>query len=146
MDKNERTSDTVDQYIAGFPLDVQDILQKIRAIIKEEAPAAAERIAYGMPTYTMDKNLIHFAAYAKHIGVYPTPTGIETFKDELSLYKNAKGSVQFPLSLPIPYELIRRIARYRVEEKANKNKPRASADAPDTVTQKMAVDRCTNGI
>ncbi len=123
MDTNERTSDTVEQYIAGFPPDVQHILQTIRAIIKEEAPDSTERIAYGMPTYTMDKNLIHFAGYAKHIGVYPTPTGIEAFKDELSAYKNAKGSVQFPLSLPIPYELIRRITRYRVEEQAKKSKP-----------------------
>ncbi len=123
MEKNDRTCDTVEQYLASFPQDVQLILQTIRAIIKEEAPAATERIAYGMPTYTMEKNLIHFAAYAKHIGVYPTPTGIAAFKDELSAYKNAKGSVQFPLSLPIPYDLIRSIARYRVEEQANKNKP-----------------------
>lgn len=122
MEKNERTSDTVEQYIAGFPLDVQDILKKIRAIIKEEAPAAAERMAYGMPTYTAEKNLIHFAGYARHIGVYPTPTGIEAFKGELAAYKNAKGSVQFPLSLPIPYDLIRRIARYRVEELADQMK------------------------
>jgi len=123
MDRIESTCDTVDTYIAGFPPDVQHILQKIRAIIKEEAPDATERIAYGMPTYTMVKNLIHFAGYAKHIGIYPTPTGIEAFKDELSGYKNAKGSVQFPLSLPIPYELIRRITRYRVEEQSNKSKP-----------------------
>ena len=122
MDKNEHTSDTVDQYIAGFPPDVQHILQTIRAIIKEEAPSATERIAYGMPTYTMEKNLIHFAGYARHIGVYPTPTGIEAFKDELSAYKNAKGSVQFPLNDSIPYDLIRRIARYRVAEQASQTK------------------------
>ena len=123
MDKNEHTSDTVDQYIAGFPPDVQHILQTIRAIIKEEAPAATERIAYGMPTYTMEKNLIHFAAYARHIGIYPTPTGIEAFREELSAYKNAKGSVQFPLSLPIPYDLIRSITRYRAAEQTSQNKP-----------------------
>jgi len=121
MEKNERTCTTVDQYITGFPPDVQDILQKIRTIIKEEAPAAAERIAYGMPTYTLDKNLIHFAAYARHIGVYPTPTGIDAFRDELAAYKNAKGSVQFPLSETIPYDLIRRITRYLVAEQASRN-------------------------
>lgn len=123
MEKNERRYDTVEMYIAGFPPDVQDILQKIRAIIKEEAPAAAERIAYGMPTYTLEKNLIHFSAYGRHIGVYPTPTGIDAFKDELAAYKNAKGSVQFSLSEPIPYDLIRRITRYRVAEQASQNKP-----------------------
>jgi uncharacterized protein YdhG (YjbR/CyaY superfamily) len=123
MNKNERTCDTVEQYITGFPPDVQEILQKIRIIIKEEAPSATERIAYGMPTYTMEKNLIHFAGYARHIGLYPTPTGIDAFRDELAAYKNAKGSVQFPLSEPIPYDLIRRIARYRVAEQASQNKP-----------------------
>jgi uncharacterized protein YdhG (YjbR/CyaY superfamily) len=123
MNKNERTCDTVEQYITGFPPDVQEILQKIRTIIKEEAPSATERIAYGMPTYTMEKNLIHFAGYARHIGLYPTPTGIDAFRDELAAYKNAKGSVQFPLSEPIPYDLIRRIARYRVAEQASQNKP-----------------------
>ncbi|OHD28363.1 MAG: hypothetical protein A2Y38_26195 [Spirochaetes bacterium GWB1_59_5] len=123
MDKNARVCDTVDQYIASFPEDVQDILLTIRAIITEEAPAATERIAYGMPTYTAGKNLIHFAAYAKHIGVYPTPSGMEAFKDELAAYKNAKGSVQFPLKDPIPYDLIRRIARYRVEEQTSQRKP-----------------------
>ncbi len=122
MEKNDRTCDTVDQYIAGFPPDVQHILQTIRAIIKEEAPAAIERIAYGMPTYTMEKNLIHFAGYDRHIGIYPTPTGIEAFKDELSSYKNAKGSVQFSLKDPIPYDLIHRIARFRVAEQASLTK------------------------
>jgi len=116
MDKDNRVCRTVNEYIAGFPPEVQDILQTIRAIIKEEAPAAIERIAYGMPTYTMEKNLIHFAGYARHIGIYPTPTGIEAFKIQLSGYKNAKGSVQFPLRTDIPFELIRRIVRYRVEE------------------------------
>lgn len=114
MEKQIRTSSAVDEYINGFPEKTREILQKIRAIIKEEAPAAVERIAYGIPTYTMKANLIHFAGYTKHIGIYPTPDGMVAFQTELSGYKNAKGSVQFPLARDIPYDLIRRMVEYRV--------------------------------
>lgn len=113
---------TIDEYIALFPQDVQVILNRIRAIIREEAPQAQEKISYQMPTFYLNGNLVHFAAFKRHIGVYPTPTGIEAFQDELAAYKWAKGSVQFPLDQPIPYELIRRIVQFRVAENQKKQR------------------------
>jgi uncharacterized protein YdhG (YjbR/CyaY superfamily) len=110
------TAESIDEYIAGFPQDVREILQQIRMTIREAAPGAQETINYGIPTFTLRGNLVHFAAFAKHIGFYPTPSGIEKFKDELSVYESAKGSVQFPLDQPMPYDLIGRIVRFRVEE------------------------------
>lgn len=107
---------TIDEYIAGFPPEVQAILQQIRATIRAAAPEAEEAIAYQMPTFRLKGNLVHFAAYKNHIGLYPTPTGVEQFKDELAQYKGAKGSVQFPLGRPMPYDLIDRIVRFRVAE------------------------------
>jgi uncharacterized protein YdhG (YjbR/CyaY superfamily) len=109
-----RKNPEVDAYINAFPHEVQTILEKLREMILKEAPEATERMAYGMPTYTMKKNLIHFAGYKKHIGIYPTPEGIEAFKDELSPYKNSKGAVQFPLDKPMPWALIREMIEYRV--------------------------------
>ena len=97
MDEAKRGFSTVDEYIATFPPEVQFILRRIRAIIKDAAPEAQERIAYGIPTYSMGTNLVHFAAFKHHIGLYPTPAGIEAFANELSGYSNAKGSVRFPL-------------------------------------------------
>jgi uncharacterized protein YdhG (YjbR/CyaY superfamily) len=111
---------SIDDYIAAFDPEVQDILIKIRNLIKELAPEATEKISYQMPTFYLNGNLVHFAAYQKHIGFYPTPSGIEAFQEELSKYKGAKGSVQFPLNQPIPYDLIRRIVLYRLEEARNK--------------------------
>lgn len=107
---------TIDEYIVQFPEDIQKILQKIRSVIKEAAPDATEKISYQMPTFFLKGNLVHFAAFKSHIGFYPIPSGIEKFQDELSQYKGGKGSVQFPLDKPIPYDLIRRITIYRVEE------------------------------
>lgn len=109
----------IDEYIAQFPSDIQEILQKIRHIIKEVAPDAKEKISYGIPTFYLKKNLIHFAAFKHHIGLYPTSSGISAFEKELNSYKNARGSVQFPLDKPIPYELIKKIAMFRVEESKN---------------------------
>lgn len=111
---------TIDEYIAGFPPDIQKILQEIRMTIKKAAPDAGEAIKYQMPTFTLKGNLVHFAAFKKHIGFYPVPTGIEAFKDELSVYKTAKGSVQFPLDKPIPFDLISRIVKFRVKENLDK--------------------------
>lgn len=105
---------TIDEYIAQFPDDVQEILSQIRAVVREAAPQATEKISYQMPTFHLDGNLVHFAAYPHHIGFYPTPAGIEAFKDELSGYKSSKGAVQFPLDRPIPYDLISRIVKFRV--------------------------------
>lgn len=116
MNSEQTSPKTIDEYIAGFPEDVQEILQKVRQTIKAAAPNAQETINYQMPTFTLNGNLVHFAAFKNHIGFYPTPTGIEQFKDELSVYKGAKGSVQFPLDKPMPYDLIRRIVAFRVEE------------------------------
>lgn len=107
----------VDKYIEGFPADVQDILVKIRVLIRETAPMAVESMAYGMPAYkTSGKPLVYFAAFKNHIGFYATPSGHEKFANELSSYKQGKGSVQFPIDRPIPYDLIRRIVVFRIEE------------------------------
>ncbi len=115
MSANQKSKE-IDAYIAGFPPEVQEILEKIRMTIREAAPDAAETISYQMPTFTLKGNLVHFAAFKKHIGFYPAPTGIEAFKDELSVYKGGKGSVQFPLDQPIPFDLIGRIVEFRVKE------------------------------
>jgi uncharacterized protein YdhG (YjbR/CyaY superfamily) len=122
--KTDRTGpQTIDEYIAGFPQDIQAILTRIRKTIRQAAPGAQEAIKYGMPTFVLRGNLVHFAAFKKHIGFYPVPTGIAKFKKELSSFKTAKGSVQFPLDQPIPYDLIARIVKFRVGE----NKRRAAA-------------------
>ncbi|MDW7772224.1 MAG: DUF1801 domain-containing protein [Desulfobulbaceae bacterium] len=106
----------IDEYIAAFPKDIQTILKKIRATIRKAAPEAKETITYRIPTFTLEGNLVHFAAFKKHVGFYPTPTGIEKFKTELSIYDSAKGSVKFPLDKPIPLGLIGEIVRFRVSE------------------------------
>jgi len=113
---NKTAPKNIDEYIADFPEDVQEILEKIRLTIRNAAPDAEETIKYQMPTFTLKGNLVHFAAYKKHIGLYPAPSGIEKFKDELSAYKGAKGSVRFPLNQPIPYNLIGEIVKFRVQE------------------------------
>ena len=113
-------SKNIDDYIADFPEDVQEILKKIRLIIREAAPEAEEAIKYRIPTFILKGNLVHFAAFKKHIGFYPTPTGIEKFKNELSVYHSAKGSVQFPTDKPIPFRLISKIVKFRVKENLEK--------------------------
>src|SRR5688572_14768253 len=108
---------TIDEYIAGFPQDVQQILQKIRMTIKKAAPDAEETISYLMPTFTLKgKYLIYFAAYKKHIALYPVPTGDAKFKEELSVYQTGKGTLQFPLDKPVPLKLITKIVKLRVKE------------------------------
>ncbi len=111
------TKKTVEEYIDDLPVEVQKIVNKIRAIIKKEAPNAVESISYGMPAYkTFGKPLIYFAAYKNHIGLYATPSGHSKFQTELSQYKQGKGSVQFPLDGTIPCELIRKIVAFRYNE------------------------------
>lgn len=110
----------IDEYIAGFPEDVQEILEKLRMTIREAAPGAEETINYQIPTFKLKGNLVHFAAYKKHIGFYPAPSGIEKFKKALSAYEGAIGSVKFPLDKPIPYDLITEIVTYRVIENLEK--------------------------
>ncbi len=107
---------TIDEYIRQFPADIQDILERVRSIIRSEAPQAVEAIKYGIPTFVLSKNLVHFGAFQNHLGFYPTPSGIEEFQEALSHYQGGKGSVQFPYDQPLPDDLIRRIVRYKVEE------------------------------
>ena len=114
--------DEIEKYFLQFPEETQEILRKIRTLIKHSAANAEEMIAYRMPAYkTNKKPLVYFAAFKKHIGFYATPTGHSEFKEELSKYKQGKGSVQFPLDQPIPYELIERIVKFKVKEN-EKNK------------------------
>ena len=112
------TPQTIDDYIAGFPADVQARLRALREVVRRAAPEATERIAYRMPTYWQGGNLVHFAAFDRHIGFYPTPSGIATFQRRLARYKSARGSVQFPHDEPLPLDLVEEIVRHRVAEQA----------------------------
>ena len=106
----------IDEYIAAFPKTIQKLLQQLRTTIKKAAPGAEEKIGYGIPTFTLYGNLVHFGGFENHIGFYPTPSAIEAFKKELSVYKSSKGAVQFPIDKPLPLDLVSRIVKYRVEE------------------------------
>lgn len=107
----------VEEYIKGFEPDTQAILEKIREIVKEEAPDATERICMKMPTFDLNgKWFVHYAAMKNHIGFYPQPSGVEAFKEQLSEYKTSKGAIQFPYNKPIPFDLIRKIVQYRYKE------------------------------
>lgn len=116
MDKIADSPQNIDEYIAQFPTEVQEKLKKIRKIVLEAAPEATEKISYQLPTFYLFGNLVHFGAFKNHIGFYPTPSGIASFDEELTPYKRAKGSVNFPLNKPIPYDLIDKIVRFRVME------------------------------
>ncbi|MFV0399693.1 MAG: iron chaperone [Oscillospiraceae bacterium] len=107
---------TIDDYIAAQPEAVRPLLVKLRKVIREAAPEAEERMSWQMPTFWQKHNLVHFAAQKHHIGFYPTPEAIVTFAEELKEYKTTKGGVQLPLSKPIPYELVGKITRWRVEK------------------------------
>ena len=118
---------TIDEYIKSFPGDVQVILQKMRQTIRKAAPGAVEAISYQMPTFKLNgKNLVHFAGWKEHIGFYPTPSGTEAFQKEISPYKAAKGSIQFPLDRPIPYNLVEKIVTFRVRESEETAKKKGS--------------------
>lgn len=116
MRTNPTAPQDIDAYIAGFPKDVQEVLEKIRRTIRKAAPDAEEKISYQMPTFFLKGNLIHFAAYKKHIGLYPAPRARARFKRELSAYEGGKGTVRFPLNKPMPFALISKIVKFRVEE------------------------------
>jgi len=122
MRANQTAPKDIDAYVAGFPNDVQEILQKIRRTIRKAAPDADETIKYHMPTFTLNGNLIHFAAFKKHIGVYPVPRGDEQFKDELARYDGEKSTVRFPLDQRIPFGLISRIVKFRAKQNREKAK------------------------
>ncbi|RFS17596.1 iron chaperone [Emticicia sp. C21] len=115
----------IDEYIGSFPEDIQQILEKIRALIHASAPEATETIKYAMPTFVLKGNLVYFAAFKNHIGFYPAPTGTEAFKEDLAPYKTGKGSIQFQLDEPIPYDLIKKITLFRVEENLKKAKTKS---------------------
>jgi len=108
--------DTIDAYIAQFPDEVQEMLRTLRKIIRDAAPEAEEKISYRMPTFVLHGNLVHFAAFTHHIGLYPAPSGVEAFTPELSGYRSGKGSIQFPIDQPLPSALISRIVQFRVAE------------------------------
>ena len=112
----------IDEYISDFPENIQLILEQIRETIKRTAPEAEETIKYGMPTFTLNGNLVYFAAFKNHIGFYPIPTGIEAFKEQFSQYKTGKGSVQFLLEQPMPLDLIAQVVKFRVEQNLGKPK------------------------
>ena len=121
MSMNRSSATTIDGYIAEFPMEIQAALQEIRVLIQKIAPGATETISYAIPTFDLNgKHLVHFAGYARHIGFYPTSSGIREFKDELSSYKCSTGAVQFPLGQPLPLDLIRRMVEFRVEESNRK--------------------------
>lgn len=111
---------SIDDYIASFPDDVQTKLREMRALIRAAAPEATEKISYQMPTFDLHGNLVHFAAHRSHIGLYPAPTGIEAFKEAFAPYKTSKGAVQFPLDQPLPADLIARVVKFRVGENQQK--------------------------
>jgi uncharacterized protein YdhG (YjbR/CyaY superfamily) len=120
MKSNSVSYVSIDEYIATFPEDIQKKLEEVRATIKSAAPEAKEKISYQMPTFFLFGNLVHFAAFKNHIGLYPAPSGIEAFKHELSQYEGSKGAVRFPLDRPLPLELISKIVKYRVAENLKK--------------------------
>jgi uncharacterized protein YdhG (YjbR/CyaY superfamily) len=114
--------ENIDEYIGGFPNDVQEILEKIRETIQKAAPEAKEKISYAMPAFEQNGIVVYFAAFKNHIGLYALPSGHEEFKEALSKYKSGKGSVQFPLNQPMPYDLITKIVKFRVKENLEKAK------------------------
>ena len=113
-------AENIDEYIAGFPKDIQKMLKEMRATIKKAAPKAEEAIKYAMPTFVLNGNLVHFAAFKNHIGFYPAPSGIEAFEKELAAYDGSKGTIRFPLDKPLPLKLIGQIVQYRVQKNLEK--------------------------
>jgi len=113
---------TIEAYILGYPIETQAILRKLDALIRQIVPTATQAIKYGIPTYVLNGNLVHYAAYKNHIGFYPTPSGIDNFKEELSDYVTSMGAVQFPIAKELPWELIRRMVEFRVGENLQNDK------------------------
>jgi len=126
MDSSKKTPQTIDEYMADFPAQTQTIMGQIRDLIHEIAPEATEKISYGIPTFVLGQNLVHFAAYPHHIGFYPASSGITHFEEELKNYETSKGTVRFPLDKPIPYDLVRRITEFRVTENRTRAKAKRS--------------------
>ena len=109
---------TIDEYIAGYPPEVQKVLKKVRSTIKQAAPEAVEAIKYQIPTFVLNGNLVSFAAYKTHLGVYPVPAGTQKFQKAIAIYRAAKSTLKFPLDEPVPYELIGQLVKYLIKERA----------------------------
>jgi uncharacterized protein YdhG (YjbR/CyaY superfamily) len=123
MATSKRQFKTMDEYVAQFPKNVRDVWEELRRVMRESAPEAEETISYGIPTFDLNgKHLVHFAAYKNHVGFYPTSSGIKAFKKELSPFNTSKGTVQFPLDKPIPFDLVKKIVKFRVKEIESKKK------------------------
>ena len=112
----------INAYISELPEEIRVILEQVRTTIQQAAPEAKETIKYGMPTFVLNGNLVHFAAFKNHIGFYPAPTGIDAFIDELAVYRTGKGTIQFPIDQPIPFDLITKVVKFRLEENLKKRK------------------------
>jgi len=120
MDKKQYKN--IDEYISTFPKDIQDILEKLREFIREAAPEAQEAISYSMPAFKQNGILVYFAAFKDHIGFFPTASGVAAFKTELTAYDTSKGTIRFPLDKPIPFKLVAKIVKFRVQENLGKKK------------------------
>ena len=125
MTSDKSKPKNIDGYIASHPANVREMLEKLRTTIKKAAPKAEETINYAIPTFILEGNLVHFAAFKNHIGFYPAPSGIEAFKKELSVYEGAKGSIKFPIDKPLPVALIGKIVKFRVKENLKKAKAKS---------------------
>jgi uncharacterized protein YdhG (YjbR/CyaY superfamily) len=122
MKETRQKFKNIDDYISSFPAETQKLLEQVRKEIRKAAPDAKETISYGIPTFTLNGNLVQYAAFKNHIGFYPAPSGISAFREDLSAYENAKGSVKFPNDKPVPFDLIRKIVLFRVGENIKKTK------------------------
>ncbi|MDP3469631.1 MAG: DUF1801 domain-containing protein [Daejeonella sp.] len=129
MTTSNHKPETIDEYISLYPLEVQELLQKVRMVIMKAAPEAKEAIKYQLPTIVLNGNLVHFGAFKNHIGFYPAPSGISVFKQELSVYESGKGSIQFPMDGEIPYDLISKIVKFRVQENLDKMKSKGKKNS-----------------
>jgi len=123
MESSKSKFKTIDEYVATFPKNVRDVLEEFRRVIRESAPEAEEAISYGMPAFKLNGNLVYFAAWKNHVGFYPGgSSAVEVFKKELAPYKQSKGTVQFPYDKPIPFDLVKRIVKFRVTENLQKKR------------------------
>jgi len=123
-----KTYTDINAYISEYPEEIRVILEQIRTTIQNAAPEAKEAMKYGMPTFVLNGNLVHFGAYNKHIGFYPAPSGIDEFINELAVYRTGKGTIQFPLDKPIPFDLITKVIKFRVEENLQKGRRKAKQE------------------
>ncbi|MDR2588549.1 MAG: DUF1801 domain-containing protein [Spirochaetales bacterium] len=133
------TAETIDEYIARFPPEVQKRLRELKDFIKTESPDAVEKISYGMPTFYLHGNLVHFAAFKDHYGFFPAPSGIESCIEELAPYRTGKGTLRFSLTEPFPWDILRKVIRFRIRENTEKARARAQKAAKKTAVKKTSV-------